>query len=249
MTATRHRLRSLGTLAYMNGIVPMRTQPLYLLGVIASPLSFLFFIAVASGGRDTLYGIAGGLVLTMVSIGTSLQSDMAHYRQDLKLQDLIVASPVEAPVYVAGIALSELCYSLPGVAIFVLLWALNTTVTVLTVLTVVPVLLLVWAFASGLGFTLATYFADVRETFVFSTLVSLILSVIPPVYYPVSALPASLRPFAYLSPTTYAADLMRNAFGLESLSLVARLTDWGVLVAFTVALLAIAAVKARWRDP
>jgi ABC-2 type transport system permease protein len=244
----RHRLRSLLTLAYMNGIVPMRTQPLYLLGVMASPLSFLFFISVASQGGLVKVAIAGGMVLTMVSIGTSLQSDMSHYRQDLKLQDLFVASPLEAPTYVAGIALSELVYSIPGIAVLAALWVLKAPVSVLTLVEVVPVLLLVWAFASGLGFTLATYFADVRETFIFSTLVSLALTVLPPVYYPVSYLPPSLQPFAYLSPTTYAADLMRNAFGLEPLGLVTLLTDWGVLIGFTVGLLTIASLKARWRD-
>lgn len=244
----RNRVRSLLTLAYMNGIVPMRTQPLYLLGVMASPLSFLFFITVASHGLLLRTAVAGGMVLTMVSIGTSLQSDMSHYRQDLKLQDLIVASPVEAPIYVAGIALSELVYSIPGIALFAILWVANAPVSLLTIVEVVPVLLLVWAFASGLGFTLATYFADVRETFIFSTLVSLALTVLPPVYYPVSFLPSALQPVAYLSPTTFAADLMRNAFGLEPLSVLARLTDWGVLIAFTVGLLAIASYKARWRD-
>ena len=248
MSDGRHRLRSLLTLAYMNGVVPMRTQPLYLLGVIASPLSVLFFISVASHGLLLRDAVAGGMVLTMVTIGTSLQSDMSHYRQDLKLQDLIVASPVEAPTYVAGIALSELIYSIPGVALFAVLWVLNAPVTWLTVVEVLPVLLLVWAFASGLGFTLATYFADVRETFIFSTLVSLALTVLPPVYYPVGLLPASLQPLAYLSPTTYAADLMRNAFGLEPLGIVPKLIDWAVLIAFTVGLLALASVKARWRE-
>jgi ABC-2 type transport system permease protein len=249
MATERHRLRSILTLAYTNGIVPMRTQPLYLLGVMASPLSFLFFISVAS--HNTLYedALAGGLVLTMVSIGTSLQSDMAHYRQDLKLQDLLVASPMEAPVYVAGIALSELVYSIPGVAVIVVLWYAYAPPAWWALLLTLPVLLLVWAFASGLGFTLATYFADVRETFIFSTLVSLVLSVLPPVYYPVSYLPGKIQPFAYLSPTTYAADLMRHAFGQEPLSLAAQLLDWGVLIAFTAALLGIAALKARWRDP
>jgi ABC-2 type transport system permease protein len=248
MTGVRRRIQTLLTLAYMNGIVPMRTQPLYLLGVLASPLSFLFFVSIASGGALFLTAIAGGMVLTMVSIGTSLQTDMSHYRQDLKLQDLLVASPVEAPVYVAGMALSELVYSLPGIVVFAVLWVHFAPVTLLSVGSAIAILLLVWAFASGLGFTMATYFADVRETFIFSTLVSLGLSVVPPVYYPVGLLPATLRPFAYLSPTTYAADLMRNAFGLESLPLRAIATDWGVLLAFTAALIAIAALKARWRE-
>jgi ABC-2 type transport system permease protein len=248
MTAARRRLQSVLTIAYMNGIVPMRTQPLYLIGVLASPLSFLFFITIASKGLLLPDAIAGGMVLTMVSIGSSLQTDLTHYKTDLKLQDLVVASPVEASVYVGGMATSELVYSIPGIAVFGVLWAYFTPTSWVAVLTVVPILLMVWAFGSGLGFTLATYFADVRETFIFSTLVSLALSVLPPVYYPVSLLPASVRPFAYLSPTTYAADLMRHAFGLEPLPLSAVLIDWVVLAAFTAGLLTVAAVKARWRE-
>ncbi|MCI4357126.1 MAG: ABC transporter permease [Thermoplasmata archaeon] len=245
----RHRLRSLLRLAYMNGVVPMRTQPLYLLSVLASPLSFLFFVTIASGGVLLLYGIAGGMVLTVLSIGTSLQTDMSHYRSDLKFQDVIVASPVEAPIYVAGFALSELIYSIPGLAVFIVLWAINAPVTLMAGLTIVGVLFIVWGFSSALGFTLATYFADVRETFVFSSLVSLGLSVLPPVYYPITSIPATFRWLAYLSPTTYAAFLLQGAFGLKSVPLSDGLVDWGVLIAASVALLVIAGLKARWRDP
>jgi ABC-2 type transport system permease protein len=245
----RHRLRSLVWIAYMNGVVPMRTQPLYLLSIIASPLSFLFFVTVASHGVLLFYGIAGGMILTVLSVGTSLQTDMSHYRTDLKFQDVMVASPVEAPVYVAGIALSELIYSLPGLGVFVALWRLNGPITPDAALSVVGILITVWALATALGFTLATYFNDIRETFVFSSVVSLGLSVLPPVYYPISAIPASVRWLAYFSPTTYAAFLMQGAFGLQPLSFSSAVVDWLVLVISAVALLSIAALKARWRDP
>jgi ABC-2 type transport system permease protein len=245
----RHRLRSLLWIAYMNGVVPMRTQPLYLLSILASPLSFLFFVTVASHGALVFYGIAGGMILTVLSVGTSLQTDMSHYRTDLKFQDVIVASPVEAPIYVAGIAFSELIYSLPGLGVFVVLWRLNGPISPEAALSVVGILLAVWALATALGFTLSTYFNDIRETFVFSSIVSLGLSVLPPVYYPISAIPASVRWLAYLSPTTYAAFLMQGAFGLQPLSLTSAAVDWLVLALSAVALLAIAAVKARWRDP
>jgi ABC-2 type transport system permease protein len=226
----------------------MRSQPLYLLSLLASPLSFLFFVTVASGGSLFEYGISGGMLLTILSIGTSLQSDMTHYRQDLKFQDLVVASPVEAPVYVSGLALSELIYSLPGMAVFVSLWVLRTPFSVFAVLTVLGVLILVWAFASALGFTLATYFEDVRETFVFSPLISLVLTVLPPVYYPPTNLASWGLYLAYLSPTTYAGDLLHRAFGLASVGSLNAEWDWLALVAFTVALLFLAAAKARWRE-
>lgn len=249
MTEPRHRWRTLLNLAYLNGIIPIRTQPLYLINVLASPFSFLFFIAIASNGKLLVYGVAGGMLLTVLSIGTSLQTDMSHYKTDLKLQDLLVASPVEAPVYVAGLALSELMYSIPAMVLFVVLLAVYTTVTVIGAVTIVLVLLLVWAFASALGFTLATYFQDVRETFAISPLISIGLSVLPPVYYPISDLPTWIRPFAYLSPTTYAADLLHGAVGLSSVDWVSGAKDWGVLIAFTVGLLVLASLKARWREP
>jgi ABC-2 type transport system permease protein len=249
LTAPRNRLRTLFTLAYINGIIPIQTQPLYLVNVIASPFSFLFFISIASSGKLIVYGVAGGMLLTVMSIGTSLQTDMSHYRTDLKLQDLLVASPVEAPVYVAGLALSELMYSLPAMGLFVVLLALYTSVSLGGALTIGLVLLLVWAFASALGFTLATYFQDVRETFAISPLISIGLTVLPPVYYPITYLPGWIQPFAYLSPTTYAADLLHSAVGLGNLSLTAAATDWGVLIAFTIGLLLLASIKARWREP
>ncbi|MCI4366398.1 MAG: hypothetical protein L3K08_01465 [Thermoplasmata archaeon] len=159
----RRRLRSILTIAYLNGVIPIRTQPLYLVNLVASPLSFLFFITLASKGTLYLYGVSGGLLLTVLSIGTSLQTDMSHYRQDLKWQDVMVASPVEAPVYVIGMALSEFLYSLPGVGVFVVLIYLGGPISVAGALTILAAAILIWGFASALGYTLATYFDDVRE--------------------------------------------------------------------------------------
>ncbi len=245
----RHRLRAFLTLTYMNGVIPIRRQPLYLVNLLASPLAFLFFIDIASGGIFLPYAIGGGMILTVLSIGTSLQADLSHYRHDLKLQDLVVASPVEAWVYVSGMAFSEFVYSIPGMAVFAFLWAENGGATVVGALTLLAVLLLVWAFASALGFTLATFFSDVRETFAFSPLISLGLTVLPPVYYPISVLPASVRIFAYLSPTTYAADLLHGVVGLGSPTFGAEVVDWAVLIAFTFGLLLLTSVRARWREP
>lgn len=248
----RARLRSLWTLTFLNGIIPMETQPVYLLNTIASPLSFLFFLVVVTHGALVLYGIAGGLVLTMMSIGTGLQTDITHYKQDLKFQDMIVASPVEAPVYVAGLALGEFCYALPGIVVFLALWVGDVGWPApIDAVTIFVDLVLVWALASALGFTLATYFADIRETFAFSPLISLGLTVLPPVYYSAALLPTWAQPLVYLSPTTYAADLMHRAFHLTTLGpyLLPAWIDWLALIAFAAGLFTLAGLKARWREP
>ncbi len=245
----RHRLRSLGTFVLLNGVIPIRTQPLYLVNLLASPLSFLFFLYIVSHGTLLAYGITGGLILTMLSAGTGLQSDLTHYRHDLKFQDVVVASPVEAPVYVLGMALSELVYSLPALGVFVALFVGAGFATAVSVPVVVGVLLLVWGFATALAFTLATYFQDVRETFMFSPLISLVLTVLPPVYYPLSYLPAWAQLAARFSPTTYAAGLVQGVVGHAPLPLASAELDWAVLGAVTAALFLVAAFKARWKEP
>ncbi|MCI4353126.1 MAG: ABC transporter permease [Thermoplasmata archaeon] len=251
----RNRFRSFLALVFLNGILPMRTQPLYLVNTIVSPLAFLFFVSIASHGALFASGITGGLILTILSTGTGIQADLVHYKADLKFQDVVVASPVEAPIYVAGMAFSEFVYSIPGLAVFLLLGIGGLEYTVGGSLTLVGTLVLVWAFASALGFTIATYFVDIRETFVFAPILSLILTTLPPVYYPISYIPARFQWIAYLSPTTYAADLLHRGLCAVGTSCwvppswTAELRDWGVLIALTAALFFLAATKARWREP
>ena len=253
--STRNRLRSFLALVYLNGVLPMRAQPLYLVNTIASPLAFLFFVYIVSHGALLAFGITGGLILTILTTGTGIQTDLVHYKQDLKFQDVVVASPVEAPVYVAGIAFSEFVYSIPGIAVFLLLSVGTLDYSLVGSLTLFGTLVLVWAFASALGFTIATYFQDIRETFVFAPLISLVMTTLPPVYYPITNLPQGVRWAAYLSPTTYAADLVhRGLCAVGSACYVtpswtAELTDWAVLVGLTAVLFFLAATKARWREP
>lgn len=242
------RLGSVWAIVSMNGLLPMKRQPLFLINTLTSPFSFLFLIFVVSKAALLVYGIGGGMVLTILSIGTSLQSDMTHYKVDLRFQEMVVASPVRAGTYVTGMALSELVFSIPGMAIFVILSMLYAHYILYGGLVIVATLILVWIFASALGFTLATYLADVRETFMISPIISIFLTVVPPVYYPITYLPTWIRPVAYLSPTTWAANLVQGALGLVPLTLEEGLLDGGVLLAAAAVLFIIAWKKAKWRE-
>ncbi len=232
----------------LNGFLPLKRQPLFMVNTLTSPFSFLFIIFILGGPGAVPIGVAGGMVLTVLSIGTSLQADLTHYKQDLKFHEMAVASPVSAGTYVMGLALSEFVYSVPGMAVFIVLSLLYTHYVFLGGLLVFGTLVLLWVFASALGFTLATYLADVRETFAISPLISIALTVIPPVYYPASRLPAYLQPIAYLAPTTWAANLVKGAMGLAPITLLSAFEDMLVLAAAAAALFIVAWRKAQWRE-
>lgn len=245
--SVRTQLRASWGLIALNGIIPVKRMPLYLVNTLGAPFSFLFFIYVVSAGRLVGFGVAGGLVLTTFSIGTSLQADMTHFRVDLKLQDMVVASPMRAWTYVLGMALSELAFATPGIAAFLFVGYSTQAPGIFSLPIIIGTLLLIWALGCSLGFFLATYLRDIRETFAIAPLLSLVLSVLPPVYYPLSLIPESYRFLGYLAPTADASLLIQSAFGIPSPG-----TDWfvaaGALVGYTLIFMLLAMFKAQWRE-
>ena len=226
----------------------MKNYPVVLINTVLSPLSFLVLITFVSRGSLLEVAIGGGLVMTMFSAGMSLQADLSHLKNDFKLQDMVVSSPTPWPTYVVGMATSEIVYSLPAIAVLGILAGYFLHMSVSGVLQMLLVLLLMFLTSIALGYTFATLSSDIVQSFAFSRLLATLFSTIPPVYYPITYIPLPFRYLAYLSPTTYAASLVQNAVGYITLSSSAIMLDWTILIGVTVALLAIAKTKARWRE-
>jgi ABC-2 type transport system permease protein len=109
-------------------------------------------------------------------------------------------------------------------------------------------LLLIFVASISIGYTLSTFSSDIVQSFAFTRLISTLFSTIPPVYYPITYIPLPFRYLAYLSPTTYAAELVQGIGGYLSLSSTQVIIDWTVLIAVTIALFVLAKTKARWRE-
>ena len=71
---------------------------------------------------------------------------------------------------------------------------------------------------------------------------------LPPVYYPITLVPWPFNYLAYLSPTTYAAEIMHSSTGFLDVSINTLIVDWAVLLGVCAVILFIAVKKTRWRD-
>jgi ABC-2 type transport system permease protein len=120
--------------------------------------------------------------------------------------------------------------------------------TAIGTIAIMGVLLLMFLTSIAIGFTLSTFSTDIVQSFAFSRLISTLFSTIPPVYYPITYIPLPYRYVAYLSPTTYAAELAQNAAGYLTLSSATATLDWIILIVVTVTLFVVAKSKARWRE-
>jgi ABC-2 type transport system permease protein len=232
----------------VNSIYEMKNYPVVLLNTVLAPISFLVLIVFVSGGSLLGVGIIGGLIMTMFSSGTSLQADLSHLKNDFKLQDMVVSSPTSAVVYVGGMAISELVYSSPAIAILGVLFYIYIHIQLVALLGIILVLLLMFLMSVSLGFALATISSDIVQSFAFTRLLTTLFSALAPVYYPITLIPLPFRYIAYLSPTTYAAQLGQNLGGFQVAELDILVIDWAVLLALTAFFLWIGIKKSRWRE-
>jgi len=195
----------------------MKNYPIVLVNTLISPLSFIVLITFVSRGALLGEGILGSFIMIMFSCGMSLQSDLSHVKNDFKLQDMIVSSPTSWQIYVLGMAASELVYSIPAFAVLGILAGIYLPLTVPGTLQSVASLAMMLVTSIALGYTFATFSSDIVQRFAYSRLLSTLFTTIPPVYYPITYIPFPWRYLAYLSPTTYAAQLVQNAAGYLAL--------------------------------
>ena len=233
----------------VNSIYAMENYPIMLVNALLAPFSLLVIIVLVSHGGLIGVGIEGALIMTMISAGIGMQGDLSHLKNDLKLQDMVVSSPTSSLTYVAGMGLSEIVFATPVMILLAILAAVYIHPTLVQTAIIMGVMALTFVFSVVLGFVLSTLTSDVVQSWGFSGIVSVVLSTLPPVYYPLSYIPLPFQYLAYISPTTYAAEIVQSAIGYVSISPLNLAADWLVLVAVCTALIVIAYKKARWREP
>lgn len=248
LTMKRNRFNQFMAAILVNAIYEMKNYPVVLINTIFSPLSFLILIIFVSRGSLIGEAIGGGFIMSMFGNGMSLMGDLSHLKNDFKLQDMVVSSPTPWYIYLIGMAVSELVYSVPALLVLSILATLYMNLSIPSVLEFIAVLLMMFLTSISIGYTLATFSSDIVNASAFSRLISTLFSTIPPVYYPITYVPYPFRYLAYLSPTTYAAELAQSVTGYLSLPLEEVIVNWIILISVTVALFIIARSKARWRE-
>jgi len=242
------RLRSIGAISYYSGILVAIRSPGFIVFSSTTPFTVLFFLFVVGGSNYISYGLIGATISILVGAGLFLGADATFNRLQFKFQDFCVASPLPAVDYMIGLSLGELTFVTPSLAVLIVLFGYLRLITWSFPLAVV-VMLLAWVFSSAFGFFLSTFILRSRSAFSVTSLVSTLLTVLPPVFYPIDIIPQPYRFLAYLAPTTHLSILMQSALGLQQYPPNQLAGSWVVLIAFTVFFFILAAFKARWRQP
>jgi len=243
----RGQLRASLVLGWLNGVIPIRRTPFWVLSYLMFPLSLLFLLRLYS---DELvnFALLGGFLTVLAYTGIEVLGDVVYFKTICKVQDMFVASPLSSSAYLLGLSLSSLFYSLPGLLVLVAASLLRGLLSLPLILTLIAVLLLIWLSFTALGFTLSTFIREPRHAWPLVGILSILFSVLPPVYYSSSLLPERLLPLPLLLPTGAGALLLQERAGLVDLPGRVEELAWIALVAETLLLWMLARCGSRWRE-
>lgn len=165
--------------------------------------------------------VIGAMAYSVFLIGQRVLNEAAYIRIDHKLNELYHASPMSPESYFLGMSLGILiAYTPPLVVLFVILEFLHPMSLAATVMLVVALLAL-WAFSASLGYYISTLFRDMKTIWPYSSLLTNLFGIVPPVFFPLSALTGPY-PWAWipalLVPTSSATALVEGVAGLQALS-------------------------------
>jgi ABC-2 type transport system permease protein len=233
-------------IAYMTGVLWLRRNPMSLVFTAISPFSLLFVLFVISGGQYTHFAVAGSLVMALVGYGLALGQDISFYKTEYKVQDVFVASPVSPLTYMVGLALSELLFGLPALAVLATLVVYFGSVFSVPLL--LATILLIWGAMSAMGFFLSSHMLHMRNATQVISFVNVILAVLPPVFYSIDRMPDLLQPLAYALPTTHASLMLQYVMGMPTPTNWSLGFGFAIQIAYLVGFIALAKTKALWRE-
>jgi len=200
--------------------------------------------------RDLLpYALFGSLVYSVFLIGQIVLSEAAYIRIEHHINELYHASPLSPEAYFLGLSSGILLAFLPTTfGLFVLLEIVHP-LTLPAFGALLLILLAVWTFSSSLAYVISTLFKEMKALWSYGSLITNMLGVVPPVFYPLALWPSEWRGLAMLIPTTHAAQLAKYYFGLISIPSWHVWIGWAYLVGFAAVMGLIAARRAHWVDP
>ena len=242
------QVKAVGRFLYINGLLALKRQTTMLISISLAPFTFIYFLYLVSTRAEIPFGVVGAIVFTTVFTGNAMLNDAAYFRIEHHLQELYVASPIRSFSYVAGLASSELAFTLPPLVVLFAILVTVLPVSPVQVLLMILVVILTWVMATSLGFMVSSFFREFRDIWPIASLLFNTISIIPPVFYPITVIPPGIRWLAYLAPTTYASQLGDSALGLLPSVPGSVYTNVAGLIISTALFVAVAAFFTRWRE-
>ena len=237
-------IRFILLLAWYYGFRTIKRGISYVIYSLTSPLTLLFILLMVNPTFIRL-AVAGGFLALVASVALSSAGDAAFLRLELKIQDLYVASTVTQYDYVAGLSLSYLIFSIPGIILYSIIGSLLSIFTLFRAFILILVMMMLIIATSSISYLISGLIKHVRNVWGIAGILSIIMTVLPPTFYPYNLLPNYALYVLMISPVTSASIIVQNAFGFVTPFYLPAIP---VLIVETLVYAVMALTLTKWRE-
>jgi len=237
-------LRYILSMGWYYGFSTITRGPSYIVASLSLPLTMLFLVYMLSRGALLPYAIVGGFISMVSSNALSSAGDAAFLRLELKIQDLFVATTISSSDYMIGIMLSYLVFSLPGLFIYAVMGYIYRIFNPISSVVLLFAIICMLVATTSISFIIAGFLTHIRNVWGITSILSIVLTIIPPIFYPYTYLPKYAIYLLAISPATPASVLMQGVIGLQPL----QMSMAAILLAETVVYFLLARKFMHWRE-
>jgi len=185
-----------------------------MISYISSLLGTVWFLVIfyVLGGIKLVPHVLVGAVVASIFGSCIVSSTYDAYYKAIGLKDLFLASPLSSIEFRFGIALGYLIPTFIQATPYLILLFIFSKPSIYSVPLMALLIIVLWLIAVLTGYMIpSTDFMSLGPRI---SLVSKILTMIPPIYYPLDILPMYVRPLAYIAPTFNISELMKIVLGI-----------------------------------
>lgn len=206
----------------------------------------MFFIKSGSG-LESIFSILPGVVALSILFGTtSLLAVTVTFEKKNRSFERLLLAPIPLELLMLAKTGGAILFGLVNAFVPVILAAFLVDLSQIAWHVFVPAALLIAVASTFLGLFIAVAVNEVFEAQTFSNFFRFPMIFLCGLFFPISALPAFLKPLAYALPLTYGADMLHGA--IHGGNMMPFLLNMVILAAFCAALFMVSLrnIKKRW---
>ncbi len=243
----------------MNVLIPLRAimakdmkayylKPPNISWGIIFPLAWTGMFFIRSGGSfGDIPSLLPGVTAISILFGTtSMLAVTVTFEKKNRSFERLLMSPMPLELLMVAKTLGAILFGVANSLVPLLLAMMFTGYSLVHWELFLPTVILISTVSAFLGFFVAVAVSEVFEAQTFSNFIRFPMIFLCGLFFPISALPAFLRPVSYALPLTYGVDLLRRVFtGVSSMGTGMNLA---VLAGYSTVLFALTLVnvKRKW---
>jgi ABC-2 type transport system permease protein len=206
----------------------------------------MFFIKSGSGLENILTLLPGVVALSILFGTTSLLSVTVTFEKKNRSFERLLLAPIPLELLMLAKTSGAILFGVVNAFVPVVMAALLADLSRTAWSIMVSAVVLVAISSTLLGLFIAVLVSEVFEAQTFSNFFRFPMIFLCGLFFPIERLPVFLKPFSYVLPLTYGADMLHGAFsGMHTIPFP---VDLAILAAFCLGLFAVSLqnIRRKW---